>query len=902
MTDPFSIEGTGLAVPGDALGGIVARVATWASEDLRAEVTRVAAEQDDGQGYGETAWNADTATVFYVCGDWQDPIPITKAFFAIDGVERFASEAEAVPDGWWNTGVEVVYPDPPPRWVTERPAEEATAGVSLTAASDLTASMTMVCVKPRVEEAELIADPDGDPPDILHATLAFLGEVDGDLGHIIEALGPVAASHGPLAGVVGGYGVFSPPGCGILLPDVPGLAELRQAVAEALHGAGIDFGRNHGWTPHITVDQDPEPEELEEMLDRAAGAPLHFDDLLIVRGNTEVILLPLTGVTPPTAALTAAGEDFCLPSELRLRTDPVRQEFVRTVMRPVLENAGLSFSASSPLAAQVLAQAGSHIVGISQTTQADVMKVITDAHEQGLSIPDTASAIREHMDGAANTRATMIARTELAAAANGGALAATKTVAEATGDKTLTKVWLTSPGALHPRHEEYEGLDGQTVSLEDYFDVGGSQMQYPGDPDGDPGDSINCRCSISFGGDPSDVEGMENIDAAAPPRHPVHLHNKVLRKAYKRVDELEPRLVAVLEPILRHAGEVAAANFEALATDHLTAAGDWTPPAGEEILPVSCLPPGLAEIPSLADTISVAGQPPVPFATRQQIDQLGLNDWPPHMGTTAQDIFANAGTKETTALYKDAGGDYLDSRQALHDQIFDAHFAGKVKPEGVPQAFFTAGGGAAGKGGSTFIVDGQPRTLRELTTDPELAKNFVHVDPDAIKLDLPEFQTMRAAGDPYAAYGVHEESSEIAKAVIDRARAEGYNVIIDQTAKGDTFVSKLESMRAQGYEVQVSMTSIPTNDAIARSVARGLNTEGEDAGRFLAIPLLKQAHAGASRQLAKWAHLDWLNWQVFDNSDGRTLVAEAHNGAVTIYDQAKYDEILAKANEVQSSP
>lgn len=450
-----------------------------------------------------------------------------------------------------------------------------------------TSASTMVCVKPRPAEAEVLADPDGDPAEILHVTLCFLGEIEGDLDAVQQALVPVAASHAPLAGVVGGYGQFDPPGCGILLPDVLGLVELRVAVTEALQSADIDFSREHGWCPHMTVDQEPEPDELEEMLGRA-GLPLHFDALLIVRGDYEVIELTLTGAPPLTASLTAAGdEDFCLPHELRARTTPVRQELVKTVMSPVLEHAGLRFSASSPMASHVLEQAGSHIQSISETTQAEVMKVITTAHEEGLSIPDTAEAIREHMAGAANTRATTIARTELAAAASGGSLAATKEVAEATGD-TFTKVWMTAPGAMHPRHELEEGLDGQTVPLDGYFEVGTSQLMFPGDPDGDPGETINCRCTLSYGGDMGDIEGMDNIDAAAPPAHPVHLHNSVLERAYARVDTLEPKLAAAIEPILRRAGEIAARNFLAFATDHLTAAGDWTPPSGEEILPVTC--------------------------------------------------------------------------------------------------------------------------------------------------------------------------------------------------------------------------------------------------------------------------------------------------------------------------
>lgn len=477
------------------------------------------------------------------------------------------------------------------------------------AAPDMTALSTMVAVKPRPDEAEALADPDGDPPETLHVTLAYLGEYDGDLQQIADALRLVAASHAPLEGTVAGYGTFAgaegAPWPAILLPDVPGLVELRVAVTQALVASEIDYSRAHGFAAHVTLKYVDEPPVSDAggpfRLDQA-GAPLHFDELLIVRSDDELVALPLTGAKPLTAALVAAGEPFCLPSELRGVTDPIRQEFVRTVMTPALEEAGLSWDVTNPLAADVISRAGSHVVGISQTTQDDLMNVVNAAHENGLSIPDTAKAIRAHMSEASSVRATTIARTELAAAANGGSLAAAKIVSQATGAKG-SKTWLTAPGATYPRHEEYDGLDGQTVGLDDLFDVGGNPFAFPGDPDGAPEDSINCRCTLTYAGGSGDLSNAtDSIDASAA-LSLFELHNRVLKAAYRRVDAMEPKLAAALQPILERAGEVAARRFESLATNHLTAANDpsnpagWTPPAAEEILPIDCEAAGLPGAP-----------------------------------------------------------------------------------------------------------------------------------------------------------------------------------------------------------------------------------------------------------------------------------------------------------------
>lgn len=581
----------------------------------------------------------------------------------------------------------------------------------------------MLCVKPRPDEAQAIADPDGEPPDDLHVTLVYLGEISTeDIDEIREAVLPVAQTHGPLSGVVGGYGRFEPAGVGILLPDVPGLVELRVAVTEALVEADLAYARNHGFEAHITIDSSPEPGEADEMLP-LSGSPLHFDALLLVRGDDIVAELPLVGRPPLTAAgeskdtsalqrrvddaqdalrralgtgneeaireakaevksaqaalykavkkptWSKPGADEVLDTKalmkaLRTKTNPVRQALIQnilgsgrklvdpidtnfrwervppsevgdslvedvlgwpgeaedvagaaiseaqsgtgdlyllrdrttgelvavanveaggdslivhniasigggagtTLLQTISRNAaidklgvrlratpqaadyyrslpgfkegnnldfhlpaadasafaagaaatssrvGQMFDVTNPLVSKALADTGEHITSIADTTRADVMKVITASWQEGLSIPDTAKAIQAAMTEAAPVRARMIARTELVGAINGGSLAATQLVSGATGTPYM-KQWMTAPGARNPRHELYVGLDGQTVALDETFDVGGAPLQHPGDPDGPPEEVINCRCSMSYvEAQPSAADVRQSID------------------------------------------------------------------------------------------------------------------------------------------------------------------------------------------------------------------------------------------------------------------------------------------------------------------------------------------------------------------------------------------------------
>jgi hypothetical protein len=107
----------------------------------------------------------------------------------------------------------------------------------------------------------------------------------------------------------------------------------------------------------------------------------------------------------------------------------------------------------------------------------------------------------------------MIARTELARAANGGSLAATQIVAKVTGSQYV-KRWETAPGAKYPRHEDYPELDGQTVALDGTFTVGQDQLQFPGDPNGSAEEVINCRCAMTYH---TPDGALETADAENPP-------------------------------------------------------------------------------------------------------------------------------------------------------------------------------------------------------------------------------------------------------------------------------------------------------------------------------------------------------------------------------------------------
>ena len=87
-------------------------------------------------------------------------------------------------------------------------------------------------------------------------------------------------------------------------------------------------------------------------------------------------------------------------------------------------------------------------------------------------------------------RARLIARTEATGIVNGGQ----RLAYQQNADIVEGVEWLSSKdNRVRPSHQ---AADGQQVALDKPFNVGGSLLRFPGDPQGPAREVINCRCSI----------------------------------------------------------------------------------------------------------------------------------------------------------------------------------------------------------------------------------------------------------------------------------------------------------------------------------------------------------------------------------------------------------------------
>ena len=160
----------------------------------------------------------------------------------------------------------------------------------------------MVALYPEVEVAEGLTVPGGLDVADLHVTLAL--PAGAELSDVVEAVTRVAGDHNPLAGHIGGLGIFPPSGDNgipIWRPvDVPGLVELRQAILAALAAGGHPHRSEHGFTPHMTIGYDlPSAAPIENV-------PVKFPAVTVIRGNEDRIDVPLGEKRMPAMSGKAA--------------------------------------------------------------------------------------------------------------------------------------------------------------------------------------------------------------------------------------------------------------------------------------------------------------------------------------------------------------------------------------------------------------------------------------------------------------------------------------------------------------------------------------------------------------------------------------------------------------------
>ena len=127
-----------------------------------------------------------------------------------------------------------------------------------------------------------------------------------------------------------------------------------------------------------------------------------------------------------------------------------------------------------------------------QTTEDALRKAMLDARSEGLGVRGLAAKINDLYGESMGYRSLRIARTELTGPINDGAM---RTYQE---QGYAEKTWSTVMDG-HER-EAHGDANGQTVPINEPFQVGGAEAMYPGDPSLPIELLANCRCVLQPSG------------------------------------------------------------------------------------------------------------------------------------------------------------------------------------------------------------------------------------------------------------------------------------------------------------------------------------------------------------------------------------------------------------------
>jgi 2'-5' RNA ligase len=176
----------------------------------------------------------------------------------------------------------------------------------------------MVALFPHPEVAEELAVRGGSPPDDLHITLVYLGDVadrtpagvilGASTDRIVAAATTAAAMQPPLSGTIGGIGTFPANGDGVPVwapVDVPGLSALREALVEALDEQGAPTRSHHGFTPHMTLGFNLDLALIPPVNDVAVT----FDHLVVAVGGARSTVRFGGRLDTPEQQMEAHGYD-----------------------------------------------------------------------------------------------------------------------------------------------------------------------------------------------------------------------------------------------------------------------------------------------------------------------------------------------------------------------------------------------------------------------------------------------------------------------------------------------------------------------------------------------------------------------------------------------------------------
>nr|WP_299488612.1 phage minor head protein [uncultured Allomuricauda sp.] len=146
----------------------------------------------------------------------------------------------------------------------------------------------------------------------------------------------------------------------------------------------------------------------------------------------------------------------------------------------------------------LLNNGGIRITSVREELIEYLIKFIVDQIDEGKDIRTISRLLQKHIlsRGFYRWQIERIVRTETTAAANQGAIRAGES-----SNIVWEKEWISSKDARTRRRPDdvfdHFDIDGLRVPKGQKFNIQGDLLDYPGDPNGQPANVINCRCTVA---------------------------------------------------------------------------------------------------------------------------------------------------------------------------------------------------------------------------------------------------------------------------------------------------------------------------------------------------------------------------------------------------------------------
>lgn len=169
-----------------------------------------------------------------------------------------------------------------------------------------------------------------------------------------------------------------------------------------------------------------------------------------------------------------------------------------------LAHSATSFLSSSPeLRSRILGQIDvtTRASGLAEKVRGmgpDLAQRVTEELTVGAAKGEGSKTLADRLDFVFNElgehQAERIARTETHGASE--AMSHDSANAISAAGLEVTKTWINTDDER--TRDTHIDAGGQTVPIDQPFLVGDSELMYPGDPDGPPEETVNCRCSATY--------------------------------------------------------------------------------------------------------------------------------------------------------------------------------------------------------------------------------------------------------------------------------------------------------------------------------------------------------------------------------------------------------------------